>query len=1002
MKNTCLRVSFLTLILVVSPFVRFSSAVPVRSSIMLLSFDPSSEADRLRTLGKQQYLQGLVKEALQSLLAELKIRKSLNNSKNEAITLNNIGLAYNTLGDQNKALDFYGQALSLYQTIHNPNGEATTLYNFGGIYNNLGEKQKALDYYNQALSLYELIKNPEGAADASNDIAGLYFDLGEPQKSLDYYDQALSLYQYLKNSKGEATTLNNFGLVYEFLGEKQKALDYFNQALTKFKLIKDSKGEAATLNNFGILYKSQGDYQKSLDFYSQALSLFNSLHVPNEQATALKNIGDIYSILGENQKALDYFDQARSIFKLVHDQKNEAVTLVGIGGIYSSLGEKLKAIDYYNKALLIFRVVQYPRGEATTLNDIGLVYENLGEHQKALGYFSQALPLYETIQDPKGKATILNNFGIIYEALGEHQKALDYFSQGLTIYRALGDREGESVALQNLGKTSAELNRPQLAIFLLKQSVNTTQSLRKNIKALPKSTQTTYAKVHENSYRILAGYLLDQSRILEAQEVLDLLKVEEITDFFNDNYRGRLINLNLAFIRSEQQLLDQYNSRSQSLVKLGQQFQQLQNLSRSGVKLTPSQEKSKADLDRLLSDAKEQFVSFIDSPEVQASLDSSQAEQQVSLKVFDKLRSNLKKLDNSVLVYPLILDNRLEIIITTPFAPPLRRTVKVSRTELNQAIGAYRNILANPNLDPKPAAFKLYSWLIRPIEEDLKQSNAKTIIYAPDGPLRYVPLAALYDGKEWLAQRYSVNNITSASLTDLSTSSKPSPLRVLAGAFSNPNLSYKILVGNQTLKFHGLPFAGKEVDSLEASIPGTNKRKDEAFSFKTLKPHFGEYNVLHFATHASFFLGQPEDSFILSGSGERVTLRSIESWSLVGIDLVVLSGCETGVGIGASVLVPEPGIKLGSGSEILGLGYQFQESGARATIASLWLVNDGSTQVLMSEFYSLLKKGNISKVEALRQAQVALISGKAVAPAGIKNLNHPHYWGPFFLIGNGF
>ena len=78
---------------------------------------------------------------------------------------------------------------------------------------------------------------------------------------------------------------------------------------------------------------------------------------------------------------------------------------------------------------------------------------------------------------------------------------------------------------------------------------------------------------------------------------------------------------------------------------------------------------------------------------------------------------------------------------------------------------------------------------------------------------------------------------------------------------------------------------------------------------------------------------------------------------------------------------------MGTGAEILGLGYQMQRAGAKASIASLWTVDDGGTQVLMNAFYGALQSKN-TKVEALRQAQrsikqsgkshVNLVSGNAL------------------------
>jgi CHAT domain-containing protein len=123
---------------------------------------------------------------------------------------------------------------------------------------------------------------------------------------------------------------------------------------------------------------------------------------------------------------------------------------------------------------------------------------------------------------------------------------------------------------------------------------------------------------------------------------------------------------------------------------------------------------------------------------------------------------------------------------------------------------------------------------------------------------------------------------------------------------------------------------------------------------------------------------------------------------------VVLSACETAAGE-----------VLGNGEEILGFGYLMQERGARTTIASLWSVSDGGTQAWMEIFYTLLAQGGISKAEAMHLTQRILIT-QDFSPLGnraniiterlrsrlpqftIENLDHPYYWSPFLLIGNGF
>ena len=170
-----------------------------------------------------------------------------------------------------------------------------------------------------------------------------------------------------------------------------------------------------------------------------------------------------------------------------------------------------------------------------------------------------------------------------------------------------------------------------------------------------------------------------------------------------------------------------------------------------------------------------------------------------------------------------------------------------------------------------------------------------------------------------------------------------------------------------------------------------------------------QYNIVHLATHAIFAEdGQPQNSLILFNEDKPATLSDVGTWDLSQVNLIVLSACETATST-----------TLGKGAPILGFGYQVQLARAKAAIASLWQVDDEGTQTLMDLFYALLKSGNLPPVEALRQAQIGLISGNYKAlgqnrggiaveptrgsppPATTSHLSHPYYWAPFILIGNG-
>ncbi|WP_158535200.1 CHAT domain-containing protein [Acaryochloris thomasi] len=865
------------------------------------------------------------------------------------------------------------------------------------------EYRDALALFERVLTSTQRLNDKPFNLIAFSNIGYIYAALGENQKALKYFKRSLRLSQAAEGQQQEATTLNNIGYVYAAIGENQNALEHFNQALPLSRAIGDRRGEATTLSNFGLVYGALGENQKALEHYNQALPLFRSVGDRHGEATTLNNIGLVYAALGENQKALWHYNQSLLLFRAVGNRGGEATTLNNIGLGYAALGENQKALWYYGQSLPLSNVVGNQRGEAGALNNIGYSYAALGDNQKALKYFYQALPLSRAVGDRSGEATALNNIGLSYATLAKYKKALKYYRQSLPLSRAVGDRRLEAATLNNLGVLLASQKQPLLAIIFYKQSINITESLRADISNLAQDVQQSFTNSISSRYRRLANLLLQQDRIIEAQQVLDLLKLQELDEYFGD-VRGNLeTQKGVTVQRSEKAILDKFNE-FQSAIELGAELAELRNV--------PLAERTEAQMRRLTEliafeeAINADFNEFTQSKTVKKALKQLNRTAQhrtVALDELDALRANLGKL-NAVLLYPFILEDRLELIITTSNSAPLRRVVPVSREQLNQAIVDFRLALEDrKSSNVQRLANKLYEWLIQPIEADLQQANAEVIIYAPDRQLRYIPLSALHDGEQWLVQRLQVNNITAKSLSNLE-SQLDSNLNVLAGAFVQGQ--YRFNIGSQSYSYSGLRYAGEEVTQLAAMIPDTTQYRDKAFSKVTFQSLMNEYQIVHFATHSTFLPGQPEDSFILFGNGDRATLREIGNWSLFNVDLVVLSACGTALGG-----------QLGNGDEILGLGYQFQNRGAKATIASLWSVDDRGTLQLMSALYDNLKNGGISKTEALQQAKIDLITGKNILNAVVNEnqsitdsgdlpkpynyLKHPYYWAPFILIGNG-
>ena len=717
----------------------------------------------------------------------------------------------------------------------------------------------------------------------------------------------------------------------------------------------------------GVAYYSLGQYERAIDFYEQSLAIASEIAYLAGEGRALGNLGLAYNDLGQYERAINFHEQSLVLFREIGDRAGEGRALGNLGLAYNNLGQYERTIDFHEQSLVLFREISDRAGEGRALNNLGIGYGSLGQYERAIDFHEQSLVIAREIGNRAGEGYALNNSGLAYFSLGQYERALAQYSQAVTLLNELDARAPEAMSLRNIGNLLNRQNQPELAITFLKASVDIREAIRGDIRSLDTDLEQSFTDTVAADYRLLADLLLQQDRVLEAQEVLDLLKLQELEDYQIRNVRGtEETRQGLSFWQPEREIIDRFYSHLETHT-----------------------------------DPQTFFTSTAITERV-AQLQRNARSQNPNPEQLARLQGNLQQAGNASLLYPLVLDDRLELILVTT-TDISRHTVPVERVELNRVIAAFRSDIMDRFSNPRANAQQLYQWLIAPLADEIDAAGAETILYAADGQLRYIPLAALHDGDQWLTQRYTINHITAASLMDFSQSEGTS-LNILAGAFPAQDLAVKV-AGVQRY-FNGLPYAQVEVENLEANLPGTVAFFSEGFNRQAIEPRLGNHTIIHLATHGSFQSGHPNDSFILLGDGDRITLFDLDQWELPNAALVVLSACETAVS----------GPELGSGEEILGFGYQIQRTGAKAAIASLWLVSDGGTQVLMNGFYGAMQLG-LPKAEALQQAQIALITGDYTAVGGPRGdieirggpgqasrgdpLAHPYYWAPFILIGNG-
>ncbi len=888
--------------------------------------DRNGQANSFGNLGNAYLSLGKYDKATEYFLQCLAIARELKDRQSEGATLGNLGIIYQNLGQYDKAIENQLLALDIARVIKDRLGEGKALGNLGAAYYALGKYDKTIEYQMQSLAIAREVKNRLSEGHSLSNLGAASNALGKYDQAIEYFLQYLAIAREIKDRRGEGAVLGNLGVTYKNLGKYDQAIEYQMQYLAIAREIKDRQGEGEVLGNLGITYVSLGKYDKAIEYQLQSLEIKREIKDRRGEGASLANLGIAYRHLANYGKAIEYQLQGLAIAKEIKDRRGEGAVLGNLGNSYHSSGKYDKAIEYHLQSLAIAREIKDRLSEGGALGTLGASYYELGKYDKAIEYNLQFLAIAREIKDRSSEMYGLHSLGYVYKSLNRKQEAMTSYQQSLTIAREIGDRRLEGYALSNIGQVFSESKQTDLAILFYKQSINVREAIRKDIRKLDKEDQRSYLGTISSSYKELAGLLLNQGRIMEALQVLDLLKVQELEDYLK-NIKGS-------------------------------------DRTTQGVRIL---EPEKAISSQLLAISNEK------APELNRQL-AGQI-QQLPKSEINKVPDYLKQIpQGTVLLYPLILGDQLEIIFFSPNSLPISRTVKISKAKLESLISEYRSgLLDAGSEDVKDASKALYDVLIKPIESELIAAKAETILYAPDGILRYVPLAALYDGKQWLVEKYRISNLIAYSLSDFSAKPKTQP-NILAGAFGGKT-------GEKRFGQSALPATLKEVQAIANSFTNSVTLTEEGFSRQAIESKFKNHNILHLATHAEFNTGSPDNSFIIFGNGDKIRLGEIADWQIPNIDLIILSACQTGVG------------KLGDGVEILGFGYQIQKAGAKTAIASLWAVNDEGTQALMEAFYRELKKGDVTSTEALHRAQIALIKSP--------KYNHPNYWSAFFAIGNG-
>ncbi|MCU0238806.1 MAG: CHAT domain-containing protein [Pyrinomonadaceae bacterium] len=789
------------------------------------------------------------------------------------------------------------------------------------------------------------------------------------RQALNKFQSAAKLYKESKNQSGEANAWLKAGFVSHNLGEENSAIDFYISALKIFRLIEDKYGEADTLNNIGVVLATLGNMTEAFKFYERSLYIL------------VKQVNDVH--------------QASGLITVVYNN---------IGRVYEETGKIKEALSYYESALEHLEFIKDEGGIALTLNNIGSAYKKSGDLQKSLEIYEKALSLHRTANNKIGESVTLNNLGTIYFDLKNKPKVIGNLNQSLQITKLTGDKNTEALTLANLMSIWKNDNL-QIAIFYGKQSVNRYQELRQSIKNLNGTTQQTYLKKIADTYRVLADLLIANGQFAEAEKVLQMLKEEEFSEFTKrDADEIKKLNQKVGLTEKERDVIKRYEILADRIAEIGQEFLKLDDkkrlLSRTNQNLSAEEQTKYSQLSAQIADANAAFRLFLEKDlSKELGIETTK-----KIEVDRNLQDKLRKWGNgTVALYTVITDDRYRVILTTPNIQIDGKT-EIKSAELNKKVFAFREVLQNKKIDPRPLGKEIYDILLKPIEKELKASNAKTLVWSLDGVLRYIPLAAISpNGVNYLVENYQNVILTPKTRDDISNSN--TDWRALGmGVSEEQTVSYPESP-NEEVIFSALPDTKNELLAIvreennpnEKGVLSGKRFLDADFTLANLSNSLAKetvdgkkkFTIVHFASH--FRLGNNwSESFLLLGNSKILTLEELSNSPELDfgeVELVTLSACKTGLNAQSS------------GKEVESLADAIQTKGGKAVLATLWDVVDESTSLLMSNFYRVKKENpNLTKAEALQTAQKDLINGNI--RNGKPRFAHPYYWSPFVIFGN--
>ena len=791
-------------------------------------------------------------------------------------------------------------------------------------------------------------------------------------------------------------------------GQFAQAAEVLQRAAANFEADGEPLMEAIALSNLSLIHQQLGNWQQATAAITRSIDLLQDTQIKTASETApllaqaLDIQGQLQFALSNPQNALTSWQQAAELYAGLDNQTGEIRSRINAASALQALGLYRQAQKTLKSAIEQLHSQPDSTLKVEGLRNFGNVLRVVGELERSRQVLEQSLAVAQKIQSPDF-SNVLLALGKTAQVQQDSQAALDYY------------RKSATAATSSASQVEAQLY--QLSLLVESQSPAASplwQQINERLADLPFSQTTVYARIFlaQSLIEIRKNYATnlpakqDIAQILiqavqQAKELEDKRATSSALRYLGSLYEltgqedeALALTEEALWLAGETQVPELAYPMQWQLGRLLKRQGDTQGAIAAYTEAVQNLQFLRGDLVTISSDVQFSFREEVEpvyrqladlllsqDETSQANLYSARSliESLQLAELVNYFRENclvIKSADfvdqKAALFYTILLDDRLEIILSLPGQELRHYPASATPKQVESLVEELRQNLILPytsEQDILPLSQQMYDWLLKPAQIALENSEIETLVFVLDGPLRNLPMAALHDGEQYLVEKYALALTPSLQLFDPQPLAQGKLKALMAG------------LSKARFGFDPLLYVEQELEQIKSEIPAqillnreftSTKLDDEVSSSST--------PIVHIATHGQFS-SQAEDTFILAWDqpinvNQLDNVFQIRKDSQEALELLVLSACETAAGDERAAL---------------GMAGIAVRSGARSTLASLWIVDDESTAQLMSHFYKELNAG-VTRGEALRRAQQTLLQEQ--------QYNHPRYWAAFVLLGN--